>query len=415
MATQHLTVSGVENPHQPQRAFPHGTFRAIDAACATVVADGAPGVAASVVVCGEIVHSFAAGHLCSHSAAQAPTTAADVSQALEREDNAVDADTVFLTASISKTVMAIVCMQAVERGDIGLDADLREVARTAAATGANSAAAAAIAAAARNYNGFPDSPITARHLLTHTSGLRDDEQSLEEGSVFRVEGHDHPLALWEYVAQRLAPTGADYSLGIWTKTAPPGAAKYGYSNAGFALLGAALELATRTPLTRLVKERVFDPLGMTRSTFTLAEALVIAHGNIARPHRKMNPIDHYGVAEWPAAQLRSSASDLGRLLCALTAPDGPTPLLQRDSVQTMLPLDFCSGLAWWGKDAIYSSKTPGLWEHGGMMDGVRTHIWLMPEACAGAVFLSNSTEEYDVVEAAVLALLSSWRVIHSSR
>jgi CubicO group peptidase (beta-lactamase class C family) len=411
-------------PHHSSFDFPSVHPNPIDAACAALAKERAPGggvgrapgVAMCVVERGEVVHTFAAGVVRitaedegqggdadrSAAASASGSAAPGVDAQAQQEPREVDCDTMFLTASISKTVMAIACMQAVERGELDIDADLRDVARAAAA-GADLMAAAAVESASRNLNGFPGSPITARHLLTHKSGLRDDERALEEGSPYRVDGRDHPLELWEYVARRLAPKGADFSFGLWTLEAPPGAARYAYSNAGFTLLGAALELATKTPLAQLIRERIFDPLGMTRSTFTLAEALVVAQGNIAQPHRGTKPLEHYGVAEWPAAQLRSSANDLGRLLCALTSPEGAGPLLQPASVATMLPKDFCNGLAWWGKDAIYSCEEPGLWEHGGMMDGARTHIWLWPQLHAGAVFLSNGTAGYKAVEAAVLA------------
>lgn len=54
------------------------------------------------------------------------------------------------------------------------------------------------------------------------------------------------------------------------------------------------------------------------SSFKLTTALTIADKGFALPHRCRKHIEHYAVAEWPAAQLRSSANDLAKFLCALT-------------------------------------------------------------------------------------------------
>ena len=109
----------------------------------------------------------------------------------------VGCDTVFLTASISKTVCALVCLRAVERGVISsLDADLRELVglgssdcKGFAGDGEAPYSAAAVIALARNPH-FPGMPVTLRHLLTHSSGLCDNEAALEAGSAWRVEERD---------------------------------------------------------------------------------------------------------------------------------------------------------------------------------------------------------------------------------
>ena len=102
-------------------------------------------------------------------------------------------------------------------------------------------------------------------------------------------------------------------------------------------------------------------------------------------------------------------------------------------------------MAWWGTDAIYSVKKkgndrvvttrplrfhgkerdcgqkrlffillnfdwcnnawPGIFEHGGFMDGTRTHIWLAPGARRGAVFLSNGDGDYSDISEAVHGFL----------
>jgi CubicO group peptidase (beta-lactamase class C family) len=210
-----------------------GSFAAIEAAVAAGCdvsrngpADAMPGCSVALVSSGKIVHTASGGH-CRVSPSDAPGDLSD----------AVDGDTCFMTASISKTCVAISCLQAAERGELDLDQDIAVVAAEAAGKAAESmqaaqavltetagpgdavasglspaavdsmaksvsiaASAAAVTeasvavafpidlamavAAARNPH-FPDAPVTARHLLTHTAGLRDDEEALVAGSPWR--------------------------------------------------------------------------------------------------------------------------------------------------------------------------------------------------------------------------------------
>ena len=83
-------------------------------------------------------------------------------------------------------------------------------------------------------------PITAHHLMTHTSGL--------------VNGTDiGPHGLYESWALRDSHTGA-----------PPGE-YFRYSNIGYKTLGFLLEEADGRPYQEAVQSRVLDPLGMRDS------------------------------------------------------------------------------------------------------------------------------------------------------
>src|SRR5690606_15576661 len=69
----------------------------------------------------------------------------------------VDEHTLFIMASISKTVAAVRAMQLVEAGLLDLDAPVEDYVGYAA-----------------RHPAHPDTPITTRMLFTHTSGLVDD-------------------------------------------------------------------------------------------------------------------------------------------------------------------------------------------------------------------------------------------------
>lgn len=97
-------------------------------------------------------------------------------------------------------------------------------------------------------------PITLRHLLTHTSGLRD------WGSVAAIAGwprgsrtYTHAHVLDIALRQRALnyPTGQYYS----------------YTNTGYNLLAMVVERVSGTPLPEFTQTRLFAPLGMTSTAW----------------------------------------------------------------------------------------------------------------------------------------------------
>lgn len=350
------------------------------------------------------------------------------------EDESASEETVFLTASISKTIVATVCMTCVDRGELDLDLDINTYLDESLHV--------------RNPN-YPHVAITIRHLLTHTSGLRDNEEALRrwrwKAPKRKVDGmtseaadkgsaHDSvdlqgsgPLSLECYVRDRLIDSGKFFEAGLWTSESCPGQANYHYSNAGFSLAGYVCEKASGFDLDVLARERIFHPLAMRNSSFFFAN--LSEDAQVAIPHNGKCKMAHYECAEWPAAQLRSSVNDLCKLLCFLTracehiAHDCDRDdsgqdtkcagwhdhILSMSSLREMIPSNgpkLTGGLAWWGSDTWYGEKVERCWAHGGFMDGVRTHIYLWPSAPAtGIVVLTNGTHGYEsIVEEAKTAL-----------
>jgi len=124
----------------------------------------------------------------------------------------INADTLFQIGSISKSMTATVIHQLAAEGKLKL-------------TDRAGALFPAVVLPRGNS-------ITVQHLLDHAAGLPDD-----------------------------APLFADG--GLWTSYAP--GAHWHYSNTGYDLLGKIAESAAGKPLGQLIAERVFAPLGMTRS------------------------------------------------------------------------------------------------------------------------------------------------------
>lgn len=187
---------------------------AVDAVFAEFDRPDAPGCALGVYQAGRI--SYARGYGMADLEHDAPVTP----------------DSVFYAGSVSKQFTAMAVALAIRQGKLAPDDDVRKYVPE-----------------------LPDygRPITIRHLVHHTSGLRDvntllalagrrDEDAFDNDAVLRIVARQKAL------------------------NAPPGD-RYSYTNSGYALLAIALERATRSSFPGFADANIFKPLGMTVSHF----------------------------------------------------------------------------------------------------------------------------------------------------
>lgn len=188
-------------------------------------------------------------------------------------------------ASISKLVTAIAAMQLVERGDATLDGDISYL----------------LGWRLRNPN-FPDTPITLRHLLNHTSSIRDgDYYWLKPGDRLR---------------EFFMPPSVHFMAGIHFasgKNQSPGDF-FTYSNLNFGVIAAIIEVQTGEQFDRYVKKHILAPLGMEAS-FSPCD---IPASRLATLYRGSEPqVDgatlacHYGATPLPRGSYRPDRGPFG--------------------------------------------------------------------------------------------------------
>lgn len=191
-------------------------------------------------------------------------------------------DTVARAASISKSLTATVVMRLVEQGRLELDRPVIEY--------LDSLRLSLPGAAER---------VTLRMLLSHTGGLSRD--------VDWWGSRDFD-ALEIYVRDVL-PTVP--------MAAPPGVL-WSYSNSGICLAARVAEVVTGDCYLDLMDELLFEPLGMTRTTFDLSVAatypMTQSHrmdpdGNLSVDHRQPD-----AVAFSPSGGAMTTVNDLARYL-----------------------------------------------------------------------------------------------------
>ncbi len=141
--------------------------------------------------------------------------------------------TLYRIASLSKLVTTLGVMRLVEQGKLQLDADVSGY----------------LGYRLRNPH-FPDTAITLRMLLSHTSSLRDDAGYYWEDRL-KVDLRDV-----------LTPTGRLYGSGtMWSDRAAPG--KYfSYANLPWGVIGSVMEAVTGERFDRLMRRLILDPMGL---------------------------------------------------------------------------------------------------------------------------------------------------------
>jgi len=146
------------------------------------------------------------------------------------QDLPLTTDSLLRAASASKPVAAILVMQLVERGVVGLDADVSGY----------------LGFTLRNPR-FPATPITLRMLLSHTSSVAD--------------GGGYRLPVEARIESLFTPGSAEWDGGSRFNAHAPGS-WFEYSNLGWGLLGTVIERATGERFDRVAAREVLMPLGL---------------------------------------------------------------------------------------------------------------------------------------------------------
>ncbi len=206
-------------------------------------------------------------------------------------------DSMFWVASMTKPMTAIAILMLVEEGKVKLDDPLEKY--VPAFKGIRVKTAQGLVASQRL--------ITVKDLLTHTSGIDPTPATAPNTPVDTLPFAEMCVA---YAKKPLADQ--------------PGA-KWTYNNNAINLLGRIIEVASGKPYADFMEERLFEPLGMTNTTFwpspdhmdVLAKPYSKSKdsGELveAKNSRFSEPLHDPKRTPFPAGGLYSCAKDLGKL------------------------------------------------------------------------------------------------------
>ena len=326
----------------------------LDTWLAQAIQDGCvSGASACVIHDGRIVWIGSQGY--ANRAAQA--TAADTS--------------LYMLASVSKTVTGLALLQLWENGDFGLDDNVSRYLPFDLV-----------------HPSFPDDSITFRMLLTHTASI--DDNTVVMSSTY-VCG-DSPIPLSQYVRDYFVPGGLYYSPVYNFLMKAPGTTRR-YANHGLVLAGYLVEAIAGIPFDQYCRDSIFLPLGMNETSWFIAG---LDTSNIALPYDcqvgVFDPYCLYGYADYPAGSLRTSVRQLAAFLLAISQHgryEGAR-VIDSATVDSMFTPQFpdirtSQGLVWYTLDVAGHTT----WSHSGMDGGVSTIMGYCPESDLGAIVLTN--------------------------
>ena len=266
--------------------------------------------------------------------------------------------TVFEAASVSKQFTAAAILTLVDAGKLSLDDDIRSY--------------------------FPELPdyghtLTIRHLLTHTSGLRD----------WRNVIYLTPRNTGELLVDQ------NYAIDVISKQKGinfiPGT-QYRYSNAGYDLMGALVKQLTDTSFADYVKKHFLDPAGMTRSMVGGAYTDIVK--NRANGYYLSNGKYLQGVSideTYGAAGLLTTASDLQKWNAFIYSDKVPESIRKMRLTQFVLEdgtkIPYANG----GVE-VHDHNGQIKVQHGGLISGYRAFVSYFPETKVSITYMSNDRE-----------------------
>ena len=264
------------------------------------------------------------------------------------------ADTVFRIASVSKHITASCILLLEDEGVLTLDSDIRKW--------------------------LPEIPeydetITIRHLLHHTSGLRDYTSLMP---LLEIGNEDlfTPQQTIDLIARQ---KGLNFSPGE----------KHSYCNSGYFLLSVICQRVSGKTLRQFADQKIFSPLGMTSSHYhdnhlEVTPKRATGYAEIGEGEYRIHEtvLDHVGdggvfttvedLATWTTAlgEGRLGANLLQRLQQKFTLNDGEV-------------LDYCLGVV----DTSFRGQR--MLQHGGGWVGFRTSLAAFPEQGIVIICLGN--------------------------
>jgi len=331
-----------------------------------------PGIAVGVIENGQVTYAGTRGEL------------------VVGEGRAVDADSLFKIASNTKAMTAAVLARLVQAGRLRWDDPVTKYLPSF-----------------RMYDPWVTRNLQVRDLLIHNSGL-----GLGAGD----------LMLWPEPNRF---TRQDIIAGLaHLKPAGSFRADYAYDNLLYVVAGEVAAAAAGKPYAALVREQVFQPLGMTRCQVGAWSPATV--GNVAQPHvphdgrNAVQGRDGAAVADFPsmaAGGVRCSLRDMLRWMQVLLDPASVPDWLDAEQRRALwsahMPMPIGQRQRAWDNTHFLAygygwrlSDMDGQWKvaHTGTLSGMYSSLALLPDRRSGVVILINGQGE-DARTALMQALL----------
>ena len=271
--------------------------------------------------------------------------------------------------SVSKTLIGLSLMHAVEEGKLKLEDEVNQY----------------LPFEVRNPF-HPDTPIRILQLANHTSSIGEMEAyersyilkepfTYEQGEIGKVEfeemefyAQNQAMEMGEFLQEILSKEGKFYKKKNYLKSAP--GENYSYSNAGATLAAYILERIYQMPYHELTRKLILEKLSMQDSDWSFDRVEEEKLSDLHFLDQKVIP--RYSLITYPDGGLLSNAKDLATYLQALMKGYyGESDFLSKASFQEIMRPHLSPeqgprknrnyGIFWefWGKDMGHNGGDPG--------------------------------------------------------
>lgn len=295
-------------------------------------------------------------------------------------------------ASISKTFIAVSLMKAIDLGYFDLETNINDI----------------LPFKVTNPNSPSD--IRIKHLVTHTSGILDNEKTY--GTSFLVnEYSDTNSPLYKtFVNKATIPNRTDVELSVFLKnyfekgglryhksnfSKEKAGVEYNYSNIASALAAYLIEIKSYTPFDVFCDTYVLKPLALQGTAWKMNANLFSNHVKIYNQQKEFYPL--YSEITYPDGCMKTSTQDLATYLHEMIKGyKGKSSLLSQNSFKLMFDKQFSENQLPRNNDkkepnggVFWRYRNNGNIGHAGGDLGVTTFMYFNPETGIGKIFIAN--------------------------
>ena len=290
----------------------------------------------------------------------------------------VNTNTVFILASLSKTVTGAALIKLYDKGLFALDDDINGY----------------LPFKIRNPN-FPNVPITFRMLLTHTSSLNDNRDYINE---LYGPGDQRTISLGDIIKNCFDTTGSHYVTQNFLKFKPGD--KWRYCNSNYVLIAYLVEQISEKPFSEYTKENLFQPLDMNETSWLFSDFdtthIAVNYDIDTNDVNKNIRVCHYSWAGYPDGCLITSTPQFASFIIMLMnqgkykgkqilKPEIVKEILTPQNVKIppykIIPPMLDMGLAW----MVTESGSQMYFMHGGEGSGITTLAFFDPISKKGVI------------------------------
>ena len=293
----------------------------------------------------------------------------------EAGDTPADADTKYRIASISKLSTATAAWQLIEEGKLDPDADVSDY----------------LGFELRNPN-FPDTPITLKLLMSHTSSIREGG---DNSGLYNIPfGHD--------IKEFFTEDAECYCDGCWAPAEEAPGEFFAYCNMNYCLVATIVEKASGERFDQYVKKHIYDPMGLTCS-FNVQDMDDEAKSHVGTLYRKFDENGEYDPEngtwtaqcdDWPVGEPKVdySSYEIGTN-GSLFGPMGSLRISVTELCKLMLMWSnggSYNGAQILAPETIERMFTP-VWTYDEATENGDTYWGLMLQYCMGPQIFTNTT------------------------